>query len=86
MDRDMRIVRETRYVGRPIHMSSDIVVTERGPLNYHCAECGTLLIREAAANLSDVLVLCPVCLSLNEPRPTREFPLLTRTTQGAGDE
>jgi phage FluMu protein Com len=69
MDAALRIVRETFDTHRLVRRSEDLVVDEVGPFNYHCAECGTLLIRHAGIQLPDVVVICPVCLSLNEPLP-----------------
>ena len=71
-DADMRIVRETHDTGRPVARSVDVVLEESGPFNYHCAECGALLIRHAGIHLPNVIVICPVCLSLNEAAPTSE--------------
>ena len=65
-DRNMRIVHETCDTGRPVTRSADLLVEEHGPNNYLCAVCGTLLIREAGTHLPDVIVICPVCLTLNE--------------------
>jgi uncharacterized Zn finger protein (UPF0148 family) len=73
-DTEMRIVRETYDTGRPVSRSVDVVVEEAGPFNYHCAECGTLLIRHAGIHLPNVIVICPVCLSLNEAAPTIDPP------------
>ena len=69
MDANMQIVQEMFDTGRPLHRSADLVVEGFGPMNYHCAECGTLLIRHAGLHLPDVIVICPVCLTLNEPAP-----------------
>jgi hypothetical protein len=66
MDIVMRVVREDRDTGRPVRRSAEVPVRHHGPLNYHCAECGTLLVREASIDLPDVIVICPVCLTLNE--------------------
>ena len=66
IDAAMKIVRETYDTGRPVRRSRDLVVQEPGSINYHCAECGTILIRGAGADLPDVIVICPVCLALNE--------------------
>lgn len=72
-DAAMRLVRETVDTGRPIHRSSEFIVDVNGPINYHCAECGTLLVRHAGPRLPDVILICPVCLSLNEPAPADDY-------------
>jgi hypothetical protein len=66
MDAAMQVVRESVDTGRPVWRHGDLVDHEQGPVNYHCAECGTLLIRNASTALPDVIVICSVCLTLNE--------------------
>lgn len=66
MDVAMQLVRERADTGRAVVRSAEFPVREHGGVNYHCAECGTLLVRETVLVLPDVIVICPVCLSLNE--------------------
>lgn len=65
-DTSMRIVRETFDTGRSLVRSADLVLKERGPINYLCGGCGTVLLRNAGSQLPDVIVICPECLELNE--------------------
>jgi uncharacterized Zn finger protein (UPF0148 family) len=73
MNAVMRPVSEMGAVHRPLRRTAEVVVKERGPVNYHCAECGTLLIRQASTSLPDMVVICPVCFSLNEAVTQREL-------------
>ena len=66
MDAAMHLVRESFDTGRPVYTSRDLAITEHGSVNYHCEEYGTLLIRDAGEVLPDIIVICSVCLSLNE--------------------
>jgi hypothetical protein len=63
----MRLVHETVDTGRPLVRSVDLVVEERGLMNYQCAACSTVLVRDAGPHLPDIIVICPACLALNEP-------------------
>ena len=56
-------------ITRRLVRADDIFLRERGPFNHHCAECGTLLIRGAGEQVPDMIVICPVCLTFNEPVP-----------------
>lgn len=67
MDVVMQCVRERFDTGRPVRGAIELEIKDRGPLNHHCANCGSLLIRNAGDALPDVIVVCPVCLTLNEP-------------------
>src|SRR5437763_1324920 len=66
MDAAMHLVRERDDTNRPVFSGADVELADWGPINYHCAECGTLLIRDAGEVLRDIIVMCHVCLSLNE--------------------
>ena len=70
VDVAMQVVRARVDTERPVRRSVDVEINDHGPVNYHCAECGALLVRDAGSRLPDVIVICPVCLSLNEETGT----------------
>lgn len=77
VDAAMDVAREAFDSGRPVRGIRDLEISEHGSINYHCAECRALLIRHAGSVLPDVIVLCPVCLTLNEA-PRDFIPLQPR--------